>query len=71
MASSSLLSSSLPPEAEVHRNWADLPPELTSLILQRLSTIEMVEKAEKVCSAARGAASVKTPRCGVKLRCVP
>ncbi|CAF2316239.1 unnamed protein product [Brassica napus] len=32
-----------------HRKWADLPPELTSLILQRLGAVKIVEKAEKVC----------------------
>ncbi|KAF3584109.1 hypothetical protein F2Q69_00026041, partial [Brassica cretica] len=30
------------------RNWADLPPELSSLILQSLGAVEIVEKAEKV-----------------------
>ncbi|KAL0865308.1 hypothetical protein Bca101_044426 [Brassica carinata] len=43
---------SLPQEGE-HRNWADLPPELKSLILHRLSTIEIVERAEKVCRSWR------------------
>ncbi|WZZ56764.1 hypothetical protein YC2023_056871 [Brassica napus] len=54
MASSSSSSSlqTMIKEGE-HRNWADLPPELTSLILQRLGAVEIVEKAEKVCRSWR------------------
>ncbi|KAG2324001.1 hypothetical protein Bca52824_006729 [Brassica carinata] len=51
-----------------HRNWADLPPELTSLILHRLSTIEIVERAEKVCRSWRSVC--KDPSMWRKLRCV-
>ncbi|CAN7065511.1 unnamed protein product [Brassica rapa subsp. trilocularis] len=36
-----------------HRKWADLPPELTSLILQHLDAVEIVEKAKKVCRSWR------------------
>ncbi|ESQ36146.1 hypothetical protein EUTSA_v10009631mg, partial [Eutrema salsugineum] len=48
-----MASSSLPPamkEGE-HRNWAELPPELTSSILHRLGAIEILENAQKVCKS--------------------
>uniref|UniRef100_A0A0D3C8B0 F-box domain-containing protein n=1 Tax=Brassica oleracea var. oleracea TaxID=109376 RepID=A0A0D3C8B0_BRAOL len=51
-SSSSSLLQTMIKEGE-HRNWADLPPELTSLILQRLGAVEIVEKAEKVCRSWR------------------
>uniref|UniRef100_M4DGG2 F-box domain-containing protein n=1 Tax=Brassica campestris TaxID=3711 RepID=M4DGG2_BRACM len=50
MASSSL--QTMMKEGE-HRKWADLPPELTSLILQHLDAVEIVEKAKKVCRSWR------------------
>ncbi|VVB07866.1 unnamed protein product [Arabis nemorensis] len=57
MASSSSppSSSSLPPVMEdgEFRDWADIPPELTSSILLRLGTIEIVENAQKVCKSWR------------------
>ncbi|CAA7039079.1 unnamed protein product [Microthlaspi erraticum] len=34
-----------------YRNWADLPPELTSSILLRLGAIEILENAQKVCKS--------------------
>ncbi|XP_010422434.1 PREDICTED: F-box protein SKIP19-like [Camelina sativa] len=48
-------SSSLPPAMEVgeYRNWAELPPELTSSILHRLGAIEILENAQKVCRSWR------------------
>ncbi|CAA7052729.1 unnamed protein product [Microthlaspi erraticum] len=54
MASSSSSSSlPLPPLKKYggHRNWADLPPELTSSILLRLGAIEILENAQKVCKS--------------------
>ncbi|KAL1188340.1 F-box protein SKIP19 [Cardamine amara subsp. amara] len=60
MASSSLLllssDSGLPSAMEEdgeYRNWAELPPELTSSILHRLGAIEMLENAQKVCRSWR------------------
>ncbi|EOA21246.1 hypothetical protein CARUB_v10001596mg [Capsella rubella] len=34
-----------------YRNWAELPPDLTSSILQRLGAIEILENAQKVCKS--------------------
>ncbi|CAE6137728.1 unnamed protein product [Arabidopsis arenosa] len=50
-----MASSSLPPAMEVgeSRNWTELPPELTSLILHRLGAIEILENAQKVCRSWR------------------
>ncbi|ESQ38046.1 hypothetical protein EUTSA_v10028911mg [Eutrema salsugineum] len=39
-------------EAEC-RNWAEVPPELTSSILHRLGAIEILENAQKVCRSWR------------------
>lgn len=36
-----------------YRNWAELPPELTSSILLRLGAIEILENAQKVCKSWR------------------
>nr|VDC58289.1 unnamed protein product [Brassica rapa] len=38
---------------EEPRNWAELPPELISLILLRLNSIEILENAQKVCRSWR------------------
>ncbi|KFK21939.1 hypothetical protein AALP_AAs56901U000700 [Arabis alpina] len=38
---------------EEPRNWSELPPELTSSIMLRLSLEEILENAQKVCSAWR------------------
>uniref|UniRef100_A0A0D3E0B5 F-box domain-containing protein n=1 Tax=Brassica oleracea var. oleracea TaxID=109376 RepID=A0A0D3E0B5_BRAOL len=35
-------------------NWAELPSELTSSILRRLSSIDILENAQKVCTSWRG-----------------
>ncbi|XP_019084348.1 PREDICTED: putative F-box/LRR-repeat protein 23 [Camelina sativa] len=35
------------------RNWAELPPEITSSILVRLGAIEILENAQKVCKSWR------------------
>ncbi|XP_018453864.1 F-box protein SKIP19-like [Raphanus sativus] len=49
-------------------SWAELPPELISSIVLRLNSIELMEiKLRKYVD--RGAASVKTPRCGGRLTC--
>ncbi|CAN6861549.1 unnamed protein product, partial [Brassica oleracea var. botrytis] len=34
-------------------NWAELPSELTSSILRRLSSIDILENAQKVCTSWR------------------
>ncbi|EOA18083.1 hypothetical protein CARUB_v10006535mg [Capsella rubella] len=47
MASSSSVPSLM--KDEEPRNWAKLPSELTSLILTRLSVIDILENAQKVC----------------------
>ncbi|VVB07126.1 unnamed protein product [Arabis nemorensis] len=49
-----------------YRNWAGLPPDITSSILLRLSSIDILENAQKVCRSWRRVASVKTLRCGGK-----
>ncbi|ESQ38044.1 hypothetical protein EUTSA_v10029272mg [Eutrema salsugineum] len=36
-----------------YRNWAELPPELTSEILHRLGAFEMLKTAQKVCRSWR------------------
>ena len=38
---------------EEPRNWAELPPELISSILLRLNSIQILEKAQKVCRSWR------------------
>ncbi|KAJ0264947.1 F-box protein SKIP19 [Hirschfeldia incana] len=38
---------------EEPKNWAELPPELISSILLRLNSIEILEKAQKVCRSWR------------------
>ncbi|CAE6230276.1 unnamed protein product [Arabidopsis arenosa] len=38
---------------EYHRNWADLPPELTSSILLRLNIHDKLNNAQKVCKSWR------------------
>ncbi|EOA21150.1 hypothetical protein CARUB_v10001497mg [Capsella rubella] len=50
-----MASSSSPPAIDVgeYRNWAELPPELTSSILHRLGAIEILENAQKVCRSWR------------------
>ncbi|CAH8358371.1 unnamed protein product [Eruca vesicaria subsp. sativa] len=60
MASSSSysppLSASVPQlmkREEPIRNWSELPPELISSILLRLNSIEILEKAQKVCRSWR------------------
>ncbi|KFK32208.1 hypothetical protein AALP_AA6G211300 [Arabis alpina] len=40
-------------EIDEFRNWAELPPELTSSILLRLGAIEIIENAQKVCRSWR------------------
>ncbi|CAN6969871.1 unnamed protein product [Brassica rapa subsp. trilocularis] len=56
MASSSC-SGLFPPEPPLLtgecRSWAELPSELTSLILRRLGSIDMLENAQKVCTSWR------------------
>ncbi|CAH8273265.1 unnamed protein product [Arabidopsis lyrata] len=42
-------SSPSPMKDEEPRNWADLPSELTSLILIRLSVADILNNAQKVC----------------------
>ncbi|XP_010422442.1 PREDICTED: putative F-box/LRR-repeat protein 23 [Camelina sativa] len=52
MASASSLSSTCVPSLmkdEKWRNWAELPPEVTSSILLRLGAIEILQNAQKVC----------------------
>ncbi|XP_010424624.1 PREDICTED: putative F-box protein At4g05475 [Camelina sativa] len=44
-----MASSSSPPSG----NWAELPPELTSSILLRLSTVEILKNAQLVCRSWR------------------
>ncbi|KAL0847674.1 hypothetical protein Bca101_020920 [Brassica carinata] len=34
-----------------YRDWAGLPPEITSSILSRLNTVEILEKAQGVCKS--------------------
>ncbi|CAH8273262.1 unnamed protein product [Arabidopsis lyrata] len=51
-SSTSTSVSSLVKDEEV-RNWAELPPELTSSILGRLGTIDILENAQKVCRSWR------------------
>lgn len=34
-----------------YRDWAGLPPELTWSILSRLGTVDILEKAQKVCKS--------------------
>ncbi|KAJ0264970.1 F-box domain-containing protein [Hirschfeldia incana] len=51
MASSSL--SPLMKEDGECRNWAELPYELTSSILSRLNSIDILENAQKVCTSWR------------------
>ncbi|CAH8273268.1 unnamed protein product [Arabidopsis lyrata] len=46
-------SSTSPMKDEEPRNWVDLPSELTSLILIRLSVTDILENARKVCSPWR------------------
>ncbi|KAG7537636.1 F-box-like domain superfamily [Arabidopsis suecica] len=48
-------STSVPPlmKDEEPRNWVDLPTDLTSLILQRLSVTEILDNAQKVCRSWR------------------
>ncbi|CAF1889646.1 unnamed protein product [Brassica napus] len=58
MASSSSLVLSSPSLTPVikdgeYKNWAELPSELTSSILQRLSLVEILENAQKVCTSWR------------------
>ncbi|VYS61746.1 unnamed protein product [Arabidopsis thaliana] len=36
-----------------YRNWAELPPELTSSILLRLGAIEILQNAQRVCKSWR------------------
>ncbi|XP_010455876.2 PREDICTED: putative F-box protein At4g05475 [Camelina sativa] len=51
-----MASSPLPPamkNGEYRRNWAELPPELTLSILIRLSPIEILHNAQKVCRSWR------------------
>lgn len=38
-----------PVPAEQYRNWLDLPLEVTESILKRLSVIEILTSAQKVC----------------------
>lgn len=45
MASTSI---SLPSQVETSRNWIDLPPELTTSIMTRLGSVDLVN-ARKVC----------------------
>ncbi|WZZ11923.1 hypothetical protein YC2023_105012 [Brassica napus] len=56
MASSSS-SGLFPPEPPLFtgecRSWAELPSELTSLILRRLGSIDILENAQKVCTSWR------------------
>ncbi|CAG7859812.1 unnamed protein product [Brassica rapa] len=56
MASSSC-SGLFPPEPPLLtgecRSWAELPSELTSLILRRLGSIDILENAQKVCTSWR------------------
>ncbi|ESQ38043.1 hypothetical protein EUTSA_v10029275mg, partial [Eutrema salsugineum] len=54
-------SSSLTPATEEGGDisWAELPPELTSLILHRLGTIEMLKTAQRVCRYSRKLRSLK------------
>ncbi|KAL1188350.1 putative F-box protein [Cardamine amara subsp. amara] len=44
---------SLPMKDGDPRNWADLPAELTSSILLRLTTVEILKNAQKVCRSWR------------------
>ncbi|KAG2280152.1 hypothetical protein Bca52824_051372 [Brassica carinata] len=58
MASSSSLVLSSPSLTPVikdgeYKNWAELSSELTSSILQRLSLVEILENAQKVCTSWR------------------
>ncbi|KAF8116455.1 hypothetical protein N665_0017s0015 [Sinapis alba] len=52
-----MASSPLPPvmkeDGECIINWAELPYELTSSILSRLDTIDILENAQKVCTSWR------------------
>ncbi|KAL1214645.1 F-box protein SKIP19 [Cardamine amara subsp. amara] len=52
LSSDSGLPSAMEEDGE-YRNWAELPPELTSSILHRLGAIEMLENAQKVCRSWR------------------
>ncbi|EOA22442.1 hypothetical protein CARUB_v10003088mg [Capsella rubella] len=40
-------------DKEERRNWAELPSELTSLILGRLGAVDILENAQKVCTPWR------------------
>ncbi|XP_010431264.1 PREDICTED: putative F-box/LRR-repeat protein 9 [Camelina sativa] len=53
MASSSSSSSPAAKRNGGYRNWAELPPELTSSILIRISPIEILQNAQKVCRSWR------------------
>lgn len=50
-----MTSPSIPPSppAIPHRNWLELPAELTSSILQRLGTVGVLVSARKVCKTWR------------------
>ncbi|VVB07128.1 unnamed protein product [Arabis nemorensis] len=54
-SSSSPSSTSVPPpmKREKPRNWAEMPPELLSSILLRLSVTEILDKAQRVCRSWR------------------
>lgn len=47
-----MTSPSIPP-AIPHRNWLELPADLTSSILQRLGTVGVLVSARKVCKTWR------------------
>ncbi|KAK2980546.1 hypothetical protein RJ640_015931 [Escallonia rubra] len=39
------------PPAKRHRDWADLPTEVTAMILHKLGAVGILESAQKVCPA--------------------
>lgn len=51
-----MTSPSIPP-ATPHRNWLELPADLTSSILQRLGTVGVLVSARKVCTTWRAICS--------------
>ncbi|KAJ4876454.1 F-box protein SKIP19 [Raphanus sativus] len=52
MASSSLTTLVMKEDGG-YGNWADLPSELTSSVLSRLNTVDILENAQKVCTSWR------------------